>query len=136
MKWNAVFALVMLMSGACLAASPSPVLSERYIQLMQIERNPGETSSQHATRIRQVYEAWFAHDQSRARRASIADLEPLFDAAYRQAEWGIVDNWDTPVFYFIRDGKLFGKITGWSLDSTRGPMESMLRKQGLIPEGN
>ncbi len=301
MKCNLILALVILTSGAGLAVPASDVLSERYVQLKKIERSAEETTSQYAARIRRTYQARFAHDQSRARRASAEDLEALFDAAYlvgfythdaryaqyalfdlnqmeslgrtcnrcylnlyrlfvalrqfddarrlaeqhpldamealpkvinaanfgvaqrtefrvpddqyallrqparlphtgilivahpychfsaqaahdisadpvlgpvfrahskwlapadgdftleafqewnrqypqmrmtiayRRADWSLVDSWDMPVFYFIRDGKLFGKLTGWSLDSTRGPMESMLRKQGLIPEGN
>lgn len=30
-----------------------------------------------------------------------------------ESEWPLVDGWGTPTFYFVRDGRLISKVTGW-----------------------
>lgn len=36
---------------------------------------------------------------------------------YRTIQWSFVDDWSTPVFYVLDDGKLAAKITGWPDDN-------------------
>ena len=31
----------------------------------------------------------------------------------RKTDWPMVDSWDTPTFYFLRDGRVVTKVTGW-----------------------
>lgn len=33
--------------------------------------------------------------------------------AYKASEWASIDAWDTPTFYFFRDGRLMETVVGW-----------------------
>jgi len=36
------------------------------------------------------------------------------DYIYRQGDWTAIDTWSTPTFYFFRNGKPVGKLSGWA----------------------
>ncbi len=38
---------------------------------------------------------------------------------YRAAEFTLIDNWSTPMFYFIDDGRVVARITGWPKEGRR-----------------
>lgn len=42
--------------------------------------------------------------------------------AYKASNWPIIDNWSTPVFYFIRKGVVVEKITGWPKNGANAPV--------------
>jgi hypothetical protein len=57
--------------------------------------------------------------------------------AYDQREWALLPSWSTPVFYFVRDGKVVDRVTGWrrGVDAeSRQPLISALRRNGLLDE--
>lgn len=33
--------------------------------------------------------------------------------AYRRSAWSMIDTWETPTFYFLRNGRVIAKVTGW-----------------------
>lgn len=37
--------------------------------------------------------------------------------AYKRHEWSMFDSWETPTFYFMKDGLVIDKIIGWPDDS-------------------
>lgn len=39
--------------------------------------------------------------------------------AYRRQEWPGVDSWNTPTFYFLRDGKVVARVDGWPHEGHR-----------------
>jgi len=39
--------------------------------------------------------------------------DALMSFAYKFSEWPEIDSWDTPTFYFFRDGHLVAKVAGW-----------------------
>lgn len=36
------------------------------------------------------------------------------DYIYRQSDWTAIDTWSTPTFYFFRNGRRVGKLSGWA----------------------
>lgn len=42
-----------------------------------------------------------------------------FHLAYRIGEFPAIDNWNTPLFYFTRDGVVVDKVEGWPRDGSR-----------------
>ena len=41
-----------------------------------------------------------------------------FALANAKDEWPFIDSWDTPEFYFLRDGKVVDRLTGWPRDGS------------------
>ncbi len=41
-----------------------------------------------------------------------------FALANTKDEWPFIDSWDTPEFYFLRDGKVIDRLTGWPRDGS------------------
>jgi len=50
----------------------------------------------------------------------------------RQTEWTFVDYWNTPTFYFLKDGVVVEKVVGWPKAGHRDELLSASRKAGLI----
>jgi hypothetical protein len=50
----------------------------------------------------------------------------------RQTEWTFVDYWNTPTFYFLKDGVVVEKVVGWPREGHRDELLSASRKAGLI----
>lgn len=49
--------------------------------------------------------------------------------AYKASNWPVIDNWSTPVFYFIRNGAVVEKITGWPKNGGNIPaLRSAIRR--------
>jgi hypothetical protein len=52
--------------------------------------------------------------------------------AYRREEWPMIDLWETPVFYFLRDGRVVSKVVGWPLAGRKAEIKRSLKLAGLI----
>lgn len=52
----------------------------------------------------------------------------IMHLAYDMREWPMIDRWETPTFYFLRQGKLVGEVVGWHVDQVDGE----LRRIGLM----
>jgi hypothetical protein len=52
--------------------------------------------------------------------------------AYRREEWPMVDRWETPVFYFMRDGSVVSKVVGWPVAGRKAEIRRSLRRAGLM----
>ncbi|HEX2121465.1 MAG TPA: hypothetical protein VHL59_07470 [Thermoanaerobaculia bacterium] len=50
----------------------------------------------------------------------------------RQTEWTFVDYWNTPTFYFLRDGAVVQKVIGWPKEGRREDLLSASRKAGIL----
>ncbi len=50
----------------------------------------------------------------------------------RQAEWTFVDYWNTPTFYFLKDGAIVQKVIGWPKEGRREDLLSASRKAGIL----
>lgn len=61
-------------------------------------------------------DGFFAVDDAVAWNRAHPRLPIAFSA--RREDWPFVDDWSSPTFYFLRQGKLVAKVTGWP---TRGP---------------
>jgi hypothetical protein len=55
--------------------------------------------------------------------------------AVRQAEWPFVDYWNTPTFYFLKDGTVVEKVIGWPKEGRREELLAASRKAGLLRGG-
>jgi hypothetical protein len=52
--------------------------------------------------------------------------------AVRQTEWTFVDYWNTPTFYFLKDGAIVQKVIGWPKEGRREDLLSACRKAGML----
>jgi hypothetical protein len=52
--------------------------------------------------------------------------------AYRREEWSMIDLWETPVFYFLRDGRVVGKVVGWPIAGRKAEIRLSLKRAGLM----
>jgi hypothetical protein len=52
--------------------------------------------------------------------------------AYRREEWPMVDRWETPVFYFLRDGRVVSKVIGWPVAGRKAEIKRSLKLAGFI----
>jgi len=52
--------------------------------------------------------------------------------AYRREEWPMVDRWETPVFYFFREGRMVGKVIGWPVAGRKAEIRRSLKRAGLM----
>jgi hypothetical protein len=53
------------------------------------------------------------------------------DLSYRWSEWPMIEDVATPVFYFLQDGKLVEKLTGWPDDSRLEDLRTVLDHLGV-----
>jgi len=51
--------------------------------------------------------------------------------AYSLDEWWMLDRWETPTFYFFKDGKLVSEIVGWKGQQSKSKIELALASIGL-----
>ncbi|HMG55608.1 MAG TPA: hypothetical protein VK601_19050, partial [Kofleriaceae bacterium] len=51
---------------------------------------------------------------------------------YRREEWPMIDSWDTPTFYFIKDGAVAAKLTGWPREGRRAELMDAARQVELL----
>lgn len=52
--------------------------------------------------------------------------------AVRQAEWTFVDYWNTPTFYFLKDGAVVQKVIGWPKEGRREELLAASRTTGIL----
>lgn len=52
--------------------------------------------------------------------------------AYRQSDWPSIDGWDTPTFYFFRNGRVAAKVVGWPAEGHRDALLTAARNIGLL----
>lgn len=50
----------------------------------------------------------------------------------RQAEWPFVDYWNTPTFYFLKDGAVVQKVIGWPKEGRREELLAASRATGML----
>jgi len=53
--------------------------------------------------------------------------------AVRSDEWPLVDSWNTPTFYFLKNGTLVAKVEGWPPGGRRAEVVAGLQQIGLLP---
>ena len=51
---------------------------------------------------------------------------------YRRDEWPMVERWETPVFYFLRSGRVVSKVRGWPVAGRKAELRRGLRLTGLM----
>lgn len=58
------------------------------------------------------------------RIASWNELHPtqMMALAYKTKNWPIIDDWSTPVFYFVSNGIVVDKVVGWPKDGRNIPL--------------
>jgi hypothetical protein len=68
------------------------------------------------------------------------DLEPLrkpsrfrFTLAYKRTEFPMIDSWETPTFYFLKDGRVEKKVQGWPKQGRMQEILDGLRAINLEP---
>ncbi|MDQ6942457.1 MAG: hypothetical protein M3169_08095 [Candidatus Eremiobacteraeota bacterium] len=59
-------------------------------------------------------------------------LHESMAVAYRREEWPMIDLWETPVFYFLRDGRVVSKVVGWPIAGRKAEIRRSLRLAGLL----
>jgi hypothetical protein len=58
--------------------------------------------------------------------------EPMV-LAYDYHEWPMIDRWYTPVFYFLRNGRLVSEVIGWPRAGRKPEIVAALQNVGLMP---
>ncbi len=51
--------------------------------------------------------------------------------AHRQADWQMIEDWATPDFYFLKDGKLIARVNGWPPEGRRKELLEAARQLDL-----
>lgn len=52
---------------------------------------------------------------------------------FRRDEWPMIDSWNTPTFYFFKNGAVIAKVEGWPREGRRSELIAALRQVGLLP---
>ena len=53
------------------------------------------------------------------------------EAVYLQKEWPLIESWQTPGFYFIKDGTIVASVIGWPGDQQLETLKDAFRRIGL-----
>jgi len=53
--------------------------------------------------------------------------------AYDYHEWPMIDRWELPTFYFLRNGQLVSEVIGWPSTGRKAELFAAIRRLGLIP---
>ncbi|MEX1828932.1 hypothetical protein [Luteibacter sp. CQ10] len=53
----------------------------------------------------------------------------------RKTDWPMVDSWDTPTFYFLRNGRVVTKVTGWPREGHMSELMAGLARIGVNVSG-
>jgi hypothetical protein len=51
---------------------------------------------------------------------------------YRREEWPMVQRWEIPVFYFFKDGRVVGSVSGWPVAGRKAEIRRSMRLAGLM----
>ena len=54
--------------------------------------------------------------------------------AYGKRNWPIVDNWATPIFHVLKDGRLVDQVVGWPEGGRAEALRKALSRAGTIPD--
>lgn len=52
---------------------------------------------------------------------------------HRETDWPEVEEWETPVLYFVKDGKVLETVTGWPIEGRMAALMAAAEKAGLTP---
>jgi len=72
-------------------------------------------------------------DLTAVRRWNAAHPELPMAFANAEREWPQFSSWETPVFYFLRDGKVTDTLVGWPDDARTDALLALARKRGIEP---
>jgi hypothetical protein len=64
--------------------------------------------------------------------SEISEIDSNFINIRRKKDWKDIKNWDTPIFYLFKDGKLVKQIVGWSKESPEKELITALIEFGYI----
>lgn len=53
--------------------------------------------------------------------------------AYDRTSWPLVDSWSTPIFYFLRDGRVISKVQGWPKGGRVEEVRRAIQSAGTLP---
>ena len=59
-----------------------------------------------------------------------AHPDMVMTVAYKRQEWPALNDWATPVFYFMRDGKVVAKVAGWPKEGRKQELWQAAAKIG------
>ncbi|HJR72088.1 MAG TPA: hypothetical protein VJ806_00425 [Luteimonas sp.] len=59
-----------------------------------------------------------------------AHPDTVMTVAYKRQEWPALSDWATPVFYFMRDGKVVAKVAGWPKEGRKQELRGAAAKIG------
>jgi len=54
--------------------------------------------------------------------------DAAMSVAYRRQDWPMIDTWETPTFYFLKDGAVVAKVTGWPKSGNGDAIRAALKK--------
>jgi hypothetical protein len=52
--------------------------------------------------------------------------------AYTTREWPMLDDWETPTFYFLKKGAVVAKVVGWPREGRKPEIRSALKRIGFL----
>lgn len=61
------------------------------------------------------------------------NLAVQMSLANRREDWPEIDSWETPTFYFFKDGRRVAKVEGWPAEGRVEEISNALRQVGLLP---
>lgn len=66
-----------------------------------------------------------------------AHPDAVIRIAHTHAEWPMLEVWNTPNFYFLRDGVVLERVESWPLDgSQRDAVRAAAQRAGLLPSSD
>ena len=79
---------------------------------------------------------WITPQETVENFASIAGWNQKYasarmEAVYLQKEWPLIESWQTPGFYFIKDGTIVASVIGWPGDQQLETLKDAFRRIGL-----
>jgi hypothetical protein len=85
----------------------------------------------------QDHALWIVPPDQSTPFATVAEWNRLhpheqMEYVYRREEWPLVERWETPVFYFLKDGRVAGKVRGWPAAGRKAEIRRSLRLAGII----
>ncbi|MCF8795929.1 hypothetical protein KIP65_03980 [Xanthomonas campestris pv. campestris] len=67
-----------------------------------------------------VYAQWNAHHP-----------DAHFSLVYRRSDWRMINHWETPAFYFFKNGRVVRQVTGWPRGGRQQELLSAAKAIGL-----
>jgi hypothetical protein len=112
-----------------IVSHPSCHFSQAATQDIQSDPVLGKIFSAHAR--------WLAPQDARVdfdvlQRSNREHPEQETTLAFRREEWPMIDSWNTPTFYFFKNGALSAKVEGWPKGGRRSELLAALQQIGLL----